>query len=363
MTRQSSLPHGASAAVAGSGIIGLSSAWRLAQSGWQVTVYDQADLSSEASWAGAGMLSPGGEVEADSPLAALAIESRQLYPEFIKEIKEASGAEIDYQECGSLELAYSSEELAALEGKGARQAALGIASKPVTANHIAQFWPRIQREGLAGARFYPGDALVNPRELLASLRIACERAGVVFRPHCAVTGAELSGDFIVVHNPPLLEKFDLIVIAAGAWSSSIEVSGVPLLPAVEPVRGHLIGYQQPEQTCSTILRHGETYLLQRANGLLVAGSSIENVGFDRELNPKIVGAIARKAGVLLPHLSETTHSEAWLGFRPASELLRLGAWYSPHFYLAYGHYRNGILLAPLTAQRLASEINANFEKR
>ncbi len=363
MSRADSPSPNASVAVVGAGIIGMSTAWRLAQSGWRVTVYDQSSIGGEASWAGAGMLSPGGEIESASQLATLAIESRRLYPEFARELEQTSGVDIDYQECGGLDLAYSTAELAALEEKAARQAALDISSKPVTPAHVAQFWPRIRREGLAGARFYPGDAIVNPRQVLAALGVACEKLGVSLKPNCAVTGAELSGDAILVHNPPALDKFDCVVIAAGAWSNSIEVSGVPPLPAVQPVKGHLIGYQQPDQTCSTILRYGHTYLLQRSNGLLVVGASVEHVGFNRDLKRDIVSSLIEQAGWVLPHLSETSHSEAWIGFRPASETLRLGSWYSPHFYLAYGHYRNGILLAPLSAQRLASEINANFEMR
>ena len=363
MSQAGILKRDTSIAVVGAGIIGLSAAWRLAQSGWPVTVYGQDSHGGEASWAAAGMLSPGGEIDSASPLASLAIESRQLYAEFVRELKQASGAEIDYQECGALEVAYSTDELAALEEKAARQESLGISSKAIPSAQVAQFWPRLRLEGLLGARFYAGDAIVNPRELLAALRIACEKLGASFKRNAPATGAELSGDSILVHSPPALDRFDAVVIAAGAWSSSIEVSGVPTLPLAEPVKGHLIGYQQPAQTCTTILRHGPSYLLQRANGLLIAGASVERVGFNRDLRPEVIDSLAKEASFILPHLSETTHGEAWIGFRPASEALQMGSWYSPHFYLAYGHYRNGILLAPITAQRLASEINANFETR
>ncbi len=363
MSRAGSPSRGTSIAIVGGGIIGLSTAWRLTQSGRQVAVYDQGPIGHEASWAGAGMLSPGGEIDSDSPLVPLAMASRRLYPGFVRELEQASGVEIDYQECGGLDLAYSAAELTALEQKAATQASLGIASKAVTASHILQFWPRIRREGLTGGRFYPGDGIVNPRQVLQALNVACERLGVALKPNCAVTGAELSGDSVLVHSPLTLDKFDAVVISAGAWSNSIKVSGVPPLPSVEPVKGHLIGYRQPEQTCNTIVRHGHAYLLQRANGLLIVGASVEHAGFDRNLKPEIIENLAGEAGFVFPHLSETTHSEAWIGFRPASENLRLGCWYSPRLYLGYGHYRNGILLAPVSAQRLASEINANFEKR
>jgi glycine oxidase len=125
------------------------------------------------------------------------------------------------------------------------------------------------------------------------------------------------------------------------------------LPPSEPVKGHLIGFQQPEHICNTIIRHGHYYLLQRANGLLVAGASVERVGWDPSIQAGIVSSLTQEASMLLPHLQGTEPTEAWIGFRPASDALHLGAWHSPRVYTAYGHYRNGILLAPVTAKLLA----------
>ncbi len=153
------------------------------------------------------------------------------------------------------------------------------------------------------------------------------------------------------------------MIAAGAWSNAIAVEGVPALPSAEPVKGHLIGYQQPEQTCHTVVRHGHGYLLQRANGLLICGTSVEHVGFDREIKPDVVASLAAQAAFVFPHLRDVAPSEVWTGFRPSSDALHMGRWHSDHLYLAYGHYRNGILLAPLTAERIASEITANLRKQ
>jgi glycine oxidase len=152
------------------------------------------------------------------------------------------------------------------------------------------------------------------------------------------------------------------LVAAGAWSGSIALNPLPL-PASWPVRGHLLGYRQPAQTCSTIIRHGHTYLMQRAGGTLIAGTSVETVEFDRRIDAQIVSRLSSAAGFVMPHLLETSPSESWVGFRPASEQLQLGRWQSGNVYLAYGHYRNGILLAPLTADRLAAEISANLEMR
>ena len=354
---------GIAVAIAGGGIIGMSIAWRLAQQGCTVTVFDKGIIGGEASWAGAGMLAPGGEVEAASRLASLSIESRQLYASFVRELEQASGCRIDYQECGSLDLAYSLEELEALEGRASRQAEIGIASKPLSAAQVSTFWPRVRADDLAGARFYAGDAVVNPREVVAALIGASKTLGVELVETCPVISAVVEASGVVLETCRGSRTYQAFVIAAGAWSDSIAIDGVPPLPVAEPVKGHLIGYSQPEQTCSTIVRHGHTYLLQRANGLLIAGASVEHLGFNRDVDPGIVSELAAAAGFVLPHLQDTTPSKKWIGFRPASDDLHVNSWYSDRLYLAYGHFRNGILLAPLTARDLADQISANLRTR
>lgn len=352
-----------SIAVAGGGIIGMSIAWRLAQRGCRVTVFDKGIIGGEASWAGAGMLAPGGEVEGASRLASLSIESRELYTPFVRELEHVSECRIDYQECGSLDLAYSLEEMEALEGRAGSQAEIGIPSKPLAQPQVSAFWPLVRTERLAGARFYPGDAVVNPRELIAALKAVCGTLSVQLVENCPVRAAAVKFDGVAVETSRGTETYEALVVAAGAWSDSILTDGVPPIPVAEPVRGHLIGYRQPEQICNTIIRHGHNYLLQRAGGLLIAGASVEHVGFDRDLEPRIVSELASAAGFVLPHLRDTAPSEKWIGFRPGSDDLHVGSWHSERFYIAYGHYRNGILLAPLTARDLAVEITANLRMR
>jgi glycine oxidase len=150
--------------------------------------------------------------------------------------------------------------------------------------------------------------------------------------------------------------FDRAILAAGAWSSEIEVQGVPPLPRSEPVRGHLIGYRQPTETLTTIVRHGHHYFLQRANGLLIAGASVEHAGWERNIDAEIVRGLERAAARVLPHLGETTPCEVWNGFRPGAERLHMGPWHAPELLLAYGHFRNGILLAPTTADRISQSL-------
>ncbi len=341
---------GKSVVVVGGGIIGMSVAWRLGQAGFSVTLFEKNTVGREASWAAAGMLSPGGEFEEDSEEARLAVESRDLYRDYVHELERVSGIEIDFQEAGALEPAYSETELAEHEARAERQKAIGIPSKRLTAEQIGTFWPRVRKEDLAGGYFYPGDALVDPRQVTAALRIACEKAGVTVLEQREVT-----------HIDPAAQ--DAVVIAAGAWSGLISVNGVPQLPASEPVRGHMLGFNQPEQICNTIVRYNHTYLVQRKSGYFIVGATTENAGFDRALDVAALNALHQKAACVMPHLGETSPTNTWNGFRPASDKLHLGQWHSPRVYLAYGHYRNGILLAPVTARRLTNEISANLQKQ
>jgi glycine oxidase len=151
------------------------------------------------------------------------------------------------------------------------------------------------------------------------------------------------------------------VLAAGAWSSQIPITR-KITPTF-PVRGHLLGYALPPGSLGPILRRGPTYLLQRANGFTIAGTSSEQAGFDRRLDPAIIAAIHARACDLMPRLRNAPQPQAWLGFRPATADLEpvIGRLGDTPLWLAYGHYRNGILLAPATARRVTREMTSSSE--
>lgn len=340
-------------AVAGGGIVGLSIAWRLAQRGWKVTVFDRGQIAGEASWAGAGMLAPGGEVETPGEFATRVTEARRMYPDFVAELAAESKVAIDFQQNGAIEVAYSDREAEALTTRREVQIPLGITSKSLTAQQVITFWPRVRRDGLVEGAFYPGDAIVNPRDVTHALATACRARGVDFAERSTVERMATDADGVTVFADPCWTRFDAAVIASGAWSSQIDVSpGLPALPPATPVKGVLLGYHQPEQTCSTIVRHRSLYVLQRANGMLIAGATMEHTGFNRSINQAEVNDLVAKTGFLFPHLGETSPSEIWAGLRPNSETLHVERWQGLPIYLAYGHYRNGILLAPHTAERI-----------
>jgi glycine oxidase len=328
--------------VVGAGIIGLACAWRLALRKIRVTIFDSGMAGGEASWAGAGMLAPGGEFAHASPLARMALTSLALYPEFVDELRRESGLPIDYRQCGAFEIARDDREAAELEKRAVCQAALGIRSEPAP-------WA-----SAAAARFYPDDALVNPRDVVAALRLACAAHGVDFHEREPVVEVFAGG----VRTARTTYTDDGVLIAAGAWSSAL--ASPFRLPAVSPVRGHLISYEATPGVIPSILRHGSTYVLQRENGTIVAGSSSEHVEFNRAIDEGIVQEIHERALSLLPELAAAVPTDRWIGFRPAIEggVPAVGRIEGTAVWTAFGHYRNGILLAPETARRIEQSVSA-----
>jgi len=326
--------------VIGGGIIGLACAWRLAQKGVEVTVFDAGATGAEASWAAAGMLAPGGEVEEDSPQARTAIASLRMYAGFVEELVDASGVEIDYRACGALEVALTEEEAGQLTKKAELQARMGIRSEVGA------------REGAVAARFYPDDAMVNPREVTAALREVCLRWGVDIRGHEPVKEILALGRGVWTTHGRYAD--DGVLLAAGAWSSRLW----PGIAESTPVRGHLIAYHERPGLLGPILRHNGTYLLQRTSGMLLAGTSTEHVGFDRTLDEGVIADIQRRAAGLMPELAGRVPVEQWNGFRPGIEggVPVIGQVEGTRVWTAFGHYRNGILLAPDTARRVAEMV-------
>ena len=318
--------------IVGAGLIGSSIAWRLAKAGAQVELFDAGRFGGEASFAGAGMLSPGGEFDRPSLWLDLGLESLRLYPAFVEELRSDTGVPIDFSVCGCLQIIKTETELEQARTRAEFQSRVGI-----------------RVEASAGHLLYPDDASIDPTDLLRALRCACEKHKVRIAEDRAVAEIEAS-------------DYDAIVIAAGAWSGKIDVryrSHRLTLPDTIPVKGHLLGFQLEPGTVGPIRRYGHSYVLQRSNGFTIAGSNEEQVGFDRHVDPSICATIQQQAAELFPVLKDVTPAKAWIGFRPyspGSGCPHIGRLPDTNVWLAYGHYRNGILLAPLTAQRIAESI-------
>lgn len=352
------MSDGQAAAVVGGGIIGSSIAWRLAQQGWRVTLFEKARLGGEASWAAAGMLAPGGELDhaAQASQIELFLESRRRYGAFVDELTRETGLSIDFLECGAIDVAYSEEEWTGLRRRTDRQRAFGIVSRPMTADQVHTLSPHIETEKLTGALFYPGEAVVAPRDVMVALDTACRKRGVQVRENTTVANVETRSAHVEIQG----ERFAAAVIAAGAWSGTITVNGTPQLPASEPVKGHLLGFELPLGACPTIVRHKDIYVFQRGSGTIVAGASVEHVGYDRAIDEAVSEDLLSRTRRVLPVLEKLRPVDVWTGFRPKSDVLHVGRWKDTSLFLAYGHYRNGILLAPTTAETVVTELDAKL---
>ena len=208
----------ASAVIVGAGIIGSSIAWRLAGRGVKVTLLDAGRLGAEASWAGAGMLAPGGEIVERSPWSDLALESLRLYPEFVRELSSDSARSIDFQRDGAIEAAFDEAELADLDRRALRQQEIGIASERITVADA-----RVLGADVVGARFFPSDALVDPRDITAALRRACLARGVEIREGVRAERIDASAGSVKVTTAAGEIAADSGILAAGAWSSGVRV--------------------------------------------------------------------------------------------------------------------------------------------
>jgi glycine oxidase len=333
------------ALVVGAGIIGASIAWRLAGRGLRVTLIDAGTLGGEASWAGAGMLAPGGELDRSVAWSDFALESLRLYANYVAQLTVTTGLSIDFRQCGAIEIAHSEREWANLSARSARQQALGIRVGP---------GPRPY------SLFYPDDAIVDPRDTMRALRVACTRSGVHLLEGTPIRRIDICGGKVAIAE----RDATFAVLAAGAWSSSIPVfvdGTTYVIPRTWPVRGHLLGYKLRPGLVGPILRHEHTYILQRSNGFTIAGTSTEYAGFDRTINPAITADIRQRAEDLLPELRSAGEPEVWLGFRPGADEPVIRRVPGSTLWLAYGHYRNGILLAPATAERVTNEIISTAE--
>ncbi len=277
------------------------------------------------------MLAPGGEIESPSAFGRLLVDSLRLYPEFVRELSETTGVFIDYLRCGAIESAESGQGWEALIARARVQAEMGVRSEPCAERSL----------------FYPDDAIVDPVHVLQALRAACLQLGVE-----------------LMEGSPV-ERLDnlnaqAVVLSAGAWSGGI--AGVNGIPKSFPVKGHLIGYGLPAGSLGPVRRCGHTYLLQRQNGFTVAGSTTEHVGFDTNVNRQIVKDVRSRAETLYPVLRDVAPARCWIGFRPGIETPEpaIGQFEDSRYWLAYGHYRNGILAAPATAHRIADGVTSSL---
>ncbi len=342
-------------AIAGGGIIGLAAALELRAKGHAVTVVDKGPFGAEASAAAGGMLAPQLEAAGPGPYLELALRSRGLWPAFAEEVARASGIDVDYRRAGILKCAFDEADLQHLSSEEAWQRGSSLRCELLDGEAARAREPMLSK-AVVGALHLPDDHSIDPSRFLPALVEAARRAGVELRQAevkalkvqgGAAAGLELDSGALAA---------DWVVNAMGAWSTRVEGFGLAA-DTVRPIRGQIVEVASAKQPgFTTGSRLG--YVLPRLDGRVIAGSTKEDVGFAKAVTAGGTRSILSGALEVLPGLADAPLTHSWSGLRPLSkdELPLIGPGGIDRVIWATGHYRNGILLAPITARLVAQVV-------
>jgi len=343
--------------IVGGGVIGLTIARALALRGVRdVCLVERGRLGTEASWAAAGMLLP--QVEADAPdeFFNLACQSRDLYPAFAAALREETGIDIELDTTGTLYLALTEHDHEEIEKRYGWQTRAGFAVERLSGAEARELEPCISEATLGVLRF-PKDIQVENRRLLSALANSVTKLGVDIATQTTVDSLIIEGNRVRgVQTSRGAINCPTVVIAAGTWSSFIK--SVPA-PAIEPIRGQMICLEAKPQLTRHVIYSPRGYIVPRQDGRLLAGSTSEHAGFAKCVTAGGIATILRNALDISPAITGLPIVDTWAGLRPraAGGLPVIGPCVEiDGLFYATGHYRNGILLAPLTGELISKAI-------
>ncbi len=344
--------------VVGGGAIGLGIAWRLAQRGASVTVIDRGPMAAEASSHAAGMLVPLAEAEAPGPFLDLCLASRRLYAAFASELLERTGLDIEHAQNGLLEVAIHEAEAGSITKRVSWLRTLRSDVEGLDARAVRAREPGISPTVVAGF-FVPGEGWVTTPKLAQALEKAAAGAGVRLLPEHPLVDVEWQGSRVAsVRAGAERIAADRFLIAAGPWSAEVGARFDIAIPVL-PVRGQLIALEgDPPPIHHVIYGHG-IYLVRWRSGEVIVGSTVEDAGFVKEVTAEGIGGLLRAAVELVPGLAARPIRRVWACLRPGTpdSYPILGP--APdldNVFIATGHFRNGILLTPITAEVMADAI-------
>jgi glycine oxidase len=364
--QQNSTPQkrGCETVVVGGGVVGLSVAFELHRRGADVVVVEAAVPGGGTTRVAGGMLAPVGELDfGEGALLELSLTSAGLYPGFVERIEAAADSEIGYRRPGALHVALDRDEAAELKRALELQLAHGFNSRWLGPGASRELEPGLS-PGLNGSILVEGDGVVDPRALSSALLSALENEGVPVLTGTAVTGLTTDGSRAsgVVLADGSVFAANAVVAAIGAESGRCSWLPEADRPPVRPVKGQVLELRgDPEDpVCSRILASERVYLVPRTDGRLIVGATVEEMGYDRTVTAGGIHELLREAYRLLPDVAELGFVEATVGLRPGTpdNLPVIGHASTEGLILATGHYRNGILLAPVTARAVADLVEA-----
>jgi len=343
-------------AVIGGGAIGLSIAWRAAQRGLRVVVLERDQPGRGASWVAAGMLAPATEATlAERAVLDLGLASARAYPAFVEELQGVSGIDPGYRPWGMLVVARDRDEAEALERELTMRRELGLRVERLRPSQARALVPALA-PSVRLALDVAGDHAIDPRRLTAALLEAARRAGATVRTGARVDAILTVGGAVAgvrLSNGERLAA-EQVVIAAGAWTEALEgVPGEARVP-IHPVKGQILRLHDPAGPglLDRVVRMSVGYLVPRGDGRYVLGATVEERGFDTTVTAGAMFELLRSAGEVIPGVLELVIDEFIAGLRPATpdNGPAIGPGALPGLHWAVGHYRNGILLTPITAE-------------
>lgn len=337
-------------AIAGGGLIGGTIAFELARAGLHVALFDRQQPGEGSSWAAAGILSPAPENAGMISTVPLGRASLQLYPEFIARVEEISGQSAGYRARGTLEALFSTEAQEKLSTIIALHHGLGLKAEPLSADDAREMEPALSPD-LEAAVFRPDEACVDNRALTKAVFIAAQRSSVKLFSGSNVQSIAKSGGGcagLIVDGKKIESRWT--VIAAGCTSAEIE--GAAQYAPVRPAKGQMIALRRKDFSIERVLWSDHVYLVPRNDGRILAGATVEYVGFEKNVTAGGVQKVLTAALQLAPALADAEIEETWAGLRPDSpdHLPIIGPTDLDGLLIATGHFRSGILLAPITAQ-------------
>lgn len=349
------------ALIIGGGIIGLGIARSLAKRGFRhITVIERGKAGREASFAAAGMLAPQAESDAADAMFRLCSNGRDLYPRFAAELLDETGIDIELEQSGTFVPAFDEADEKRAEQTFAWQSAAGLKIERLSAEEMLRAEPMLSPE-ICGGLLFPNDWQVDNRKVVAALVEFAKRDPAITILENTAADELLIGQGKCRGARCGSDEFSagVVVVAAGAWTSFMKMRGRDFPVGVEPVRGQIICFEPLEKSFRRVIFSSKGYIVPRRSGRLIAGSTAEECGFDDRTTEEGLEKIRQNSIRMAPFLKDAKIADSWSGLRPraADGLPVIGKFSDVDgLFVATAHFRNGILLAPLTAEIIAAKI-------